>query len=655
MAKEKQNYEKKFYSSILNSIDRNDSHNFYNEMQNAIKSGKLEVFQKRSREQLTFDATWINQIKDYLRYVENVVRNPRIYMQAVEEITPIQRAKKLNARSIQHLSSHVQNVQEIRADGTIVPSKVLSTTFEDTFAIYENRFVMTLISKLAAFVEVRYSSILESIKSYETTNVVAKSDFKWRNYDVEASIELKVREEIVDEVSKRNQELLDDIVTIRNYTRGFMGSSFYQTMREKTRPVTPPILRTNIITKSVDYNGCLRLWLFLDSYRELGIDLNVLDKDLPFDQDFIDDVCDMIMLNYSLVASNQQDRGDKFELLPYRKRKEKSVKENRLLIASDEPDLYDKIDPNEPTISEYFFQRTKKNYKTEYTKLVKSGISYNKSFTNVYRKMLKIENGVQKEIIEDMEEHLPRTASYKEKRHAKYLYLRRKKALYQSLIDVKEQDLEKIKTLLNKSDDELAKFKNEEKAYDAEIRNKRALELREKKLDEMVKNGELSEEEAEIYRQNPKKRLKTNSKNDEEPKKRKPAKKKAVEPKKEILEVKEDNPKAKPFEEDVKAEETKVKTQRDILLERLSLARRKKHSAEKVVQSPDKFRPIGGEFVPFKEEDPSVTPFENDVKEEVEKVKTQREILMERLELARQKKHSAEQRVPSEKESTKEN
>ena len=137
MAKAKTNYEKRFYQRILKAINREDAKGFYKEFNNAIKSGKMTISQMRTKSQLSFDATWINVITSYLPYLEKIVRNPRIYMEAIEMVTPIQSAKKITARSVQHLSANVQNVQEIRSDGTIVPSKVLSTIYEDTMNIYE--------------------------------------------------------------------------------------------------------------------------------------------------------------------------------------------------------------------------------------------------------------------------------------------------------------------------------------------------------------------------------------------------------------------------------------------------------------------------------------------------------------------------------------
>ena len=490
-----ENVEKEYYKDILELVEQKSQDAFYKEMLNAIKGGKLEVYQKRSRQQLTFDSTWIEVIKNNLTYVEAIVRNPRNFMEAIEDVAPIQRAKKINSRSVQHLSSHVQNVQEIRDDGTIVPSKILSTTYEDTIIIYENRFVMTLINKLAAFIELRYNSILDSVKSYQKDHLNAKSTFKWRNYDIEATIDLSVKNEINDEISKKNVELLEDIETIRNYIRGFMNSQFYIELKRNSKPVVPPILKTNIIQGSVNYNSCLKLWQFLDSYRQLGIDLDLMDKDLTFDNAFIQDVCDMFILNYSLISCNQMERSETYELLPYKYKKEKAPINVRNLIAGDHDKLEGK-DLEDPTISEYFYNRSKKKYKQEFTKDVNAGISYNKSFVTVYRRMQKIENGIQKEIIESLEEKLPpETTPYEEQRQARYLYLKRVRSMYKTIIYLKKQDLMKMEEKLKKAERDLARFEEEDKKYREELKAKREEQLRLYRLQKRLENGEVIPEE----------------------------------------------------------------------------------------------------------------------------------------------------------------
>lgn len=486
MAKAKTNYEKRFYQRILKAINREDAKGFYKEFNNAIKSGKMTISQMRTKSQLSFDATWINVITSYLPYLEKIVRNPRIYMEAIEMVTPIQSAKKITARSVQHLSANVQNVQEIRSDGTIVPSKVLSTIYEDTMNIYENRFIMTLISKLAAFVEVRYEQIAEKTESYQTDYLRVQDVFKWRNYDIEANIDLKVKEQVEDEESQKNLELVEDIRTIRSYVRGFMQSAFYQTMKEsRARAVNPPILRTNIIVKSVEYNSCLKLWQFLDSYRQLGVSVGVFDKELDFDEDFVNKVSDMLMLNYSLITENQADREDTYNLLPYKKRREKEIRFSKTeLVVEEMLDEDADIKAVPPTISEYYYQRMKQISKTNFTRQVNSGISYNRSFLNIYKKMLKIENGVQKEILQGLEKRLRKRYPTKIKSAAKVTFLKRVRSIYKSVILIKKADLESAEAKLRKAEADLEKnmalIKPETKAFRQKEREKAARRARKK-------------------------------------------------------------------------------------------------------------------------------------------------------------------------------
>ena len=172
----------------------------------------------------------------------------------------------------------------------------------------------------------------------------------------------------------------------------------------RARAVNPPILRTNIIVKSVEYNSCLKLWQFLDSYRQLGVSVGVFDKELDFDEDFVNKVSDMLMLNYSLITENQADREDTYNLLPYKKRREKEIRFSKTeLVVEEMLDEDADIKAVPPTISEYYYQRMKQISKTNFTRQVNSGISYNRSFLNIYKKMLKIENGVQKEILQGLE------------------------------------------------------------------------------------------------------------------------------------------------------------------------------------------------------------------------------------------------------------
>ena len=55
--------------------------------------------------------------------------------------------------------------------------------------------------------------------------------------------------------------------------------------------VKPPIQKTNLRMKNVDYNSCYKLWLFISAYTNVGYAIDVKDKSLPVDaNDFKQDV-----------------------------------------------------------------------------------------------------------------------------------------------------------------------------------------------------------------------------------------------------------------------------------------------------------------------------------------------------------------------------
>ena len=195
------NYEKKYYNKLKKSFDKisvNDT--FYLELSNAINAGKKEIYQKQVKESYVFDSKWIDTIENHMQSIDKIIRNPKLYTAANEDVVRIEKAKKINARSVTHLSSHTENVQTIQNNGVVVPKKILSITYEDKLNIYENRFVVSLISKLAAFVEIRYQGIKENIVTKQSDHLNASSSFKWRNYTIDCGIDLKVSEEINDEI-----------------------------------------------------------------------------------------------------------------------------------------------------------------------------------------------------------------------------------------------------------------------------------------------------------------------------------------------------------------------------------------------------------------------------------------------------------------------
>ena len=100
-------------------------------------------------------------------------------------------------------------------------------------------------------------------------------------------------------------------------------------MLSQTKPINPPIMKTNIINLNKDYNNCHKLWVFISSYTAVGYSVEILEKDLPIDSDYYDDLTLLIGLSLKTMIDNNAIRKDLYRKGDYKRRKVKKYKELR--------------------------------------------------------------------------------------------------------------------------------------------------------------------------------------------------------------------------------------------------------------------------------------------------------------------------------------
>ena len=79
--------------------------------------------------------------------------------------------------SVKHLSQHTNIIAKVEGD-MVTPNKILTIEREESFAIYENRVLMTLIRKALHFVDDKYSKMKDVPNdSYNKISMVRHIDF----------------------------------------------------------------------------------------------------------------------------------------------------------------------------------------------------------------------------------------------------------------------------------------------------------------------------------------------------------------------------------------------------------------------------------------------------------------------------------------------
>ncbi len=363
---------------------------FPNHFYQALLSGENTIYQKYISKIKTFHEEWIGTIESFFPSLDKITKNAKSGLRYDQEIVAIEKAKKTNSESVRHLASHTHLIKEIR-DGDVIPKKILNTQAEIEMAIYENRFIMTLINRLFSFVMDRHEIVKNNVQSFEHKHFNLKSEFNIRETFVEMDIDLNIKDEIEFDVNGRsNYKLLSRINALLKMVNGLRDSNFMQELKH-AKPIVPPIMKTSIILKNVDYNNCYNLWLYLDKYNTLTFDLDVKEKNLPFDKYYMRNVYQTALMTFSTVYANQEALADHYQYVDveeYKKKAPKFVKKNL-------KDIINQSDPvvlKDTQISQYYLDQSVEVFKKNIEKHFEESSSYDVALRKALRDTIEITN-----------------------------------------------------------------------------------------------------------------------------------------------------------------------------------------------------------------------------------------------------------------------
>ena len=255
------NYAKKIVS-VLSGDE------FFNQYKNRVENGfsDFKLVKKRLIQDISID--WISTIEEVLPNLDTIVRNPRKFIVQEEDIVDISLCKAISTESVKHLAQHTNMISKVDKDGTVTPSRILNITKEESFEIYENRFIYTLLLKLKDFVQIRYDKIKKASATQDVLQLNVDSKFNLPSKKVTYRTEYMAQLSF-DEVMRMDPETLQKIERIAKIDKiitDFLASSFAKAMRNSA-PVRPPITRTNVILKEPNFKKALTLWQFIETYQ----------------------------------------------------------------------------------------------------------------------------------------------------------------------------------------------------------------------------------------------------------------------------------------------------------------------------------------------------------------------------------------------------
>ncbi len=267
-----------------------------------IQAGDNTLEQKNRILHKVVDERWLTVVEEGIEAIFNIVDKPRRFITTSEEVVPVALAKKITADSVRHLSQNTQYITTNEA-GDIMPTKILNVTTEESYDLYENRFVYHLIQRLFAFVDKRTDVIFWSTGD-ETCNVMSmesKVDDAYEEISYKVEMTIKNRQSLV-ENDNDNMDIFKRIDRVRRMSRVLRTSSFCDIMNGCSK-VHSPIQRTNLMMKDPDYRTCYKLWQFIEGYDEVGYTIEEQDSTLQFDEEYLLQMYINMITNYTVFKS----------------------------------------------------------------------------------------------------------------------------------------------------------------------------------------------------------------------------------------------------------------------------------------------------------------------------------------------------------------
>lgn len=213
---------------------------------------------------------WLDLMEETIRYLDNILRNPNRFIVNEEEIVKVELARRITVESIKHLSRNTNFIQDVdEKTGDVRPSKILNINKDESYDTYENRFVYTLINNMKSYISLKKrdlvtTSYIRDLKqlNYKATTRLGEEDIDF-SFTINSKINTKFDngddELTIDERLEKLEMRINDL----------SNTEIYRILHKKhVSLVRPPIKKTNVILKNVNFQYAMKLWNYLQEHSD---------------------------------------------------------------------------------------------------------------------------------------------------------------------------------------------------------------------------------------------------------------------------------------------------------------------------------------------------------------------------------------------------
>lgn len=227
----------------------------------AIREDKVSLIIERTPYSGYDDPSLLKKISETVPMVMDICSHPKQSLRTEEAILDVNLVKRINSRTMDHLSSHSEHWKARTLNG-LIPNRLRADFLEDEINIYENLFFRMAVNDVLKFVHRQAVSIEKTIQ--QNDNAIDWNAYGETLYDYKR---MRIFEQLLPDynVGERQNEnrtlrnLLDQWIKLEKNFSTVEASQFYRSI-DKKKHISRNIQPTNILKKDSRYNALYRLW-----------------------------------------------------------------------------------------------------------------------------------------------------------------------------------------------------------------------------------------------------------------------------------------------------------------------------------------------------------------------------------------------------------
>lgn len=227
----------------------------------AIRTDKVALIIEKTPYLGYDDQSLLKKISETVPMVMDICSHPKQSLRSEEAVLDVNLVKRINSRTMDHLSSHSEHWKARTLNG-LIPNRLRADIFEDEINIYENLFFRMAVDDILKYVHRQAVSIEKTIE--QNDNAIDWNAYGEALYDYKR---MRIFEQLLPDydLQERQNEnsilrsLFEQWLKLEKNFSTVEASQFFRSI-DKKKHISRNIKPTNILKKDSRYNALYRLW-----------------------------------------------------------------------------------------------------------------------------------------------------------------------------------------------------------------------------------------------------------------------------------------------------------------------------------------------------------------------------------------------------------